>query len=103
MDRARHRGVAREIEDALRCDLVDEGLDPLGIGEIALGEGSRLRLVEGLPVILLLGATIGMVVQGEGVLHYMQNTAASLHNPSLYIRAVTIEAGALGGPVGERP
>lgn len=63
----------------------------------------RLRLVEGLPVILLLGATIGMVVQGEGVLRYMQNTAASLHDPSLYIRAVTIEAGALGGPVGERP
>jgi multicomponent K+:H+ antiporter subunit D len=48
----------------------------------------RLRVVETLPVALLLGACLLMVAQAETVLGYMRATAASLHQPARYIAAV---------------
>ena len=48
----------------------------------------RLRVVETLPVGLLLLACVGMVVAAEPVSGYMRATAESLHTPALYIDAV---------------
>ncbi len=48
----------------------------------------RLRVVETLPIALLLGACLLMVLQAETVLGYMRATAASLHQPGRYIAAV---------------
>jgi multicomponent K+:H+ antiporter subunit D len=48
----------------------------------------RLRVVETLPIALLLGACLLMVAQAETVLGYMRATAASLHQPGRYIGAV---------------
>jgi multicomponent K+:H+ antiporter subunit D len=48
----------------------------------------RLRLIEGLPIGLLLAACVLLAVRGEPVLHYMRATADALHRPALYIDAV---------------
>ncbi len=48
----------------------------------------RLRVVESLPIGLLLAACLLLVVRGETVLGYMRDTAATLHEPALYIGAV---------------
>ena len=48
----------------------------------------RLRVVETMPIALLLGAGLLMVAQAETVLGYMRATAADLHQPGRYIAAV---------------
>ncbi len=48
----------------------------------------RLRVVETLPIALLLGACLLLVAQAETVLGYMRATAADLHQPGRYIAAV---------------
>jgi multicomponent K+:H+ antiporter subunit D len=48
----------------------------------------RLRLVEVLPVGLLLGACVALAVQGERALNYAQGAAAQLHAPQGYRDAV---------------
>ncbi len=48
----------------------------------------RLRLIEGLPIALLLGAVLGLVLQGQAMLAYGRATADALHQPSHYIAAV---------------
>lgn len=58
----------------------------------------RLRVVEGLPVALLLGACVLLVVCGEPVLAYARATADTLHQPQRYIDAV-FGARALPGAV----
>jgi multicomponent K+:H+ antiporter subunit D len=48
----------------------------------------RLRIVESIPVALLLLALLLLVVHGNAVLRYAQATADALHQPRLYIEAV---------------
>ena len=48
----------------------------------------RLRVVETLPIGLLLAAGLTLVLRGEVVLDYMQQTAITLHTPAAYIDAV---------------
>ncbi len=56
----------------------------------------RLRLIEGLPIALLLGAVLALVLHAETLLGYARATAEALHEPSHYIGAVmnarTVEA-----------
>ena len=48
----------------------------------------RLRVVETLPIVLLLAAGLVLVLRGEAALDYMQQTAITLHTPAAYIDAV---------------
>ena len=48
----------------------------------------RLRVVETLPIGLLLAAGLVLVLRGEAALDYMQQTAITLHTPAAYIDAV---------------
>ncbi|HQQ71354.1 MAG TPA: cation:proton antiporter, partial [Alicycliphilus sp.] len=48
----------------------------------------QLRVLEGLPVALLLGACIVLTLQAEGVMRFTTATANALHAPGGYIRAV---------------
>jgi len=48
----------------------------------------RLRVVETLPIGLLLAVGLALVLNGEAALDYMQQTAISLHTPAAYIDAV---------------
>src|SRR5690606_25637662 len=48
----------------------------------------RLRVIETLPIALLLGACVAMVVLAEPVYRYMRATADTLHDPTAYIDAV---------------
>jgi len=48
----------------------------------------ELKLVEGLPVALLLGACIALAVMGDRALAFTRATAAELHLPSGYVEAV---------------
>jgi multicomponent K+:H+ antiporter subunit D len=48
----------------------------------------RLRIVECVPIGLLLGACVLLVVRGEPVLRYLRDTAESLHRPEGYIDSV---------------
>ncbi len=62
----------------------------------------RLRVVETLPIGLLLAAGLTLVLRGEATLDYMRHTAYTLHTPAAYIDAVfsvrPIPAPATGGP-----
>ncbi|MEK9952638.1 MAG: proton-conducting transporter membrane subunit, partial [Curvibacter sp.] len=48
----------------------------------------RLRVVETLPIVLLLAMGLALVLHGEAVLDYMRQTAITLHTPAAYIDAV---------------
>lgn len=48
----------------------------------------RLRVVETLPIGLLLAAGLALVLRGEAALNYMRQTAYTLHNPAAYTYAV---------------
>ncbi|HEX2541378.1 MAG TPA: monovalent cation/H+ antiporter subunit D [Caldimonas sp.] len=48
----------------------------------------RLALVEGVPVLMLLGACVLLVVQGEATLRFTAAAAAALHRPEQYVEAV---------------
>ncbi len=48
----------------------------------------RLRVVETLPIGLLLAAGLTLVLRGEATLDYMRQTAYTLHTPAAYIDAV---------------
>ena len=48
----------------------------------------QLRLVEALPVALLLFGCIVLTVQADSVMRYTQATANMLHSPDTYVRAV---------------
>ncbi len=48
----------------------------------------RLRVIEGLPVALLLAACVSLAVYGDRALAYLRGAAAQLHEPNLYVRAV---------------
>ena len=52
------------------------------------GAASRLRVLETLPIALLLGAALLLVSHGEAALRYARDTADALHQPSRYIDAV---------------
>ncbi|MDE2416073.1 MAG: monovalent cation/H+ antiporter subunit D [Comamonadaceae bacterium] len=56
----------------------------------------RLRVLEGLPVALLLGACVALTVQAEGVMRFATATANALHAPGGYLRAVMSAAPRLG-------
>jgi multicomponent K+:H+ antiporter subunit D len=62
----------------------------------------RLRIVEGLPIGLLLGACVLLVVQGEAALRYMRDAANALHQPQGYISAV-LGARPVVRPAGANP
>ena len=64
------------------------------------GPAPRLRIVEGLPVSLLLGACVLLALRGEPALAYLQATADALHEPQRYIDAV-LAARPVSGPVRE--
>lgn len=48
----------------------------------------RLRVIEGLPIVLLLGCCIALSVAGERALRYTSEAAAGLHLPQGYVDAV---------------
>jgi len=48
----------------------------------------RLRVIEGLPVALLLAACVSLAVYGDRALTYLRGASAQLHEPDLYVRAV---------------
>lgn len=48
----------------------------------------RLRVIETLPIVLLLAASLSLVVAGEPALAYARQTAEALHTPTRYIEAV---------------
>ena len=48
----------------------------------------QLRLLEGLPIAMLLGACAVLTVQADGVMRFTQATANALHAPGTYVRAV---------------
>jgi multicomponent K+:H+ antiporter subunit D len=48
----------------------------------------RLRVVETLPIGLLLAVGLALVLRGEAALDYMRQTAYTLHTPAAYIDAV---------------
>ena len=48
----------------------------------------RLRVIEGLPVALLLAACVSLAVYGDRALTYLRGAAEQLHEPNLYVRAV---------------
>jgi multicomponent K+:H+ antiporter subunit D len=48
----------------------------------------RLRVIEGLPIALLLGGCVVLAVRAEPVLAYLRATADALHQPHRYIGAV---------------
>jgi len=48
----------------------------------------RLRIIEGLPVAMLLAACVTLAVEGDRALTYLRGAAAQLHAPGLYVRAV---------------
>ena len=52
----------------------------------------RLRVLEGLPLALLLGACVALTLQAEGVMRFTQATANDLHAPGGYVRAVLTAA-----------
>ncbi len=62
----------------------------------------RLRVIEGLPVALLLGGCMLLALRGEPVLRYLRATADTLHEPQRYIGAV-LAAGTVPVPEGGRP
>ena len=47
-----------------------------------------LRMAEALPILLLISICVGFTVRGEAVMNYARATAASLYDPSHYIRSV---------------
>ncbi len=58
------------------------------------GEGlaPQLRVLEGLPIALLLGACVALTLQAEGVMRFTKATAHALHAPGGYVRAVLTAA-----------
>ncbi len=48
----------------------------------------QMRVMEGLPIALLLGACALLTLQAGPVMRYMQATAETLHQPGRYVRAV---------------
>jgi multicomponent K+:H+ antiporter subunit D len=48
----------------------------------------RVRIVESAPIMMLLGACVLLVLQGEPVLRFTTAAAASLHRPEQYVHAV---------------
>ena len=48
----------------------------------------RLRVIECVPIMLLLGVCIVLTAKGDAVLRYAQATAEALHRPGPYIEAV---------------
>jgi len=48
----------------------------------------HLRIVECVPIGVLLGACVLLVVRGEPALHFLNDAAEGLHRPELYIDAV---------------
>lgn len=63
----------------------------------------RLRVIEFVPVGLLLGACVLMVVQGESVLRYMRDTVEAIHQPQHYIGAISRTQPVPAPRSGERP
>ena len=53
-----------------------------------VGVVPRLRIIETLPIGLLLAASVALVVHGESALAYARHTAEALHTPQRYIDAV---------------
>ena len=48
----------------------------------------RVRVIEMAPIVVLLALCIGLTVQAGPVLHFMRDTAQSLHVPQDYVRSV---------------
>jgi multicomponent K+:H+ antiporter subunit D len=63
----------------------------------------RLRIIEGLPIALLLGACVLLTVRAEPVLAYMRATAESLHQRQRYIDAVLAARSVLRNSQGVQP
>lgn len=62
-------------------------------------DGPRdVRVVEMLPVVVLLFLAIFMTVKAEPVMRYMQATATALHDPTIYVRGVLGQT-----PLGQTP
>lgn len=61
----------------------------------------QLRVLEGLPIALLLGACLLLTLQAGPVMRYMQATADALHAPQRYVRAV-MSARPIPGPQAPR-
>ena len=61
----------------------------------------KLRVLEGLPIVFLLGGCAAMTLQAGPVMGYMQATAEALHTPQLYVRAV-MSARPIPGPQAPR-
>jgi len=62
----------------------------------------QLRVLEGLPIALLLGACVLLTVYAQPVMRYTTATANALHAPATYIRAV-FEAAPIAAPQPAHP
>jgi multicomponent K+:H+ antiporter subunit D len=61
----------------------------------------RLRVVECVPIGLLLGACVLLTIGAGPVMRYAQSTAAALHDPAQYVEAV-MGARPIPGPAGDK-
>ena len=52
-------------------------------------QAPRLRVIECIPIGMLLAASVLLVLQGETVLRYMRDTVEAIHQPDLYTAAVS--------------
>lgn len=52
----------------------------------------QLRVMEGLPIAILLGACVALTLQANGVMRFTEATANGLHAPGTYVRAVMTAA-----------
>jgi multicomponent K+:H+ antiporter subunit D len=48
----------------------------------------RLRVMEGMPIAVLLGICVALTMQADGVMRFTEATANALHAPGTYVRAV---------------
>src|SRR5690606_29166428 len=72
----------------------------IGMRHLWIKAGSdphALRVVEGAPVVALVLACVWLAVRAETVMAYTRATAAALHAPAAYVRAV-LDARPLPGP-----
>ena len=79
-------------------DLTSDAWHPIAYVTDAEDGPRDVRVVEMLPVVVLLFLAIFMTVKAEPVMRYMQATATALHDPTIYVRGVLGQT-----PLGQTP
>ncbi len=87
---------AMELSRRGRASTIVERDDQVG------GLAKTLRIVEGVPIALLLGACVALAGGGEAAMGYMRAAAAQLHTPAHYIGAVKATR-SIGSPESSTP